>query len=152
VVLTAHVLFSMVVLFACFFLLVNPQIKEEAIALAQGIAKSITPSSPAGSVGLFVPFVTPELSGVFTAPTKLKSMCIMWALAGHSQRREIVQESDEYINAHCRLWISQRMNAMLCGGETAAKYEQNLVRGVCVRYTCARDWREFPHSKCAPTW
>jgi hypothetical protein len=52
--------------FACslafFLLLVNPQIKQEAIALAQGIAKSITPSSPSESVGLFVPF--PFLSTV----------------------------------------------------------------------------------------
>ena len=33
----------------------NPQTKEEAIALATGIADSVTPDCP-GDVGLFVPF------------------------------------------------------------------------------------------------
>ena len=33
----------------------NPQTKDEAIELAQGIADAVTPESP-GDVGLFVPF------------------------------------------------------------------------------------------------
>ena len=35
----------------------NPQTKDEAIALASGIAAAVTPSSPDSDVALFVPYV-----------------------------------------------------------------------------------------------
>lgn len=78
--------------------------------------------------------VTPEVGGAFTgavSPGMLKSMGIEWALAGHSERRTINQESDEYINAQCKLLIENDMNVVLCIGETLEEFEKNLVGPVC---------------------
>lgn len=131
----------------------NPQTKAEAVDLARGIAASITEDSPC-DVGLFVPFpfigtvqeivgdklvvgaemVTPEEKGAFTggiSPIMLKSMGIEWALAGHSERRTINKESDDYINAQCRMLIEHEMNVILCIGETLEEFEKDLVGPVC---------------------
>jgi len=131
----------------------NPSTKAEAVDLARGIAASVTDDSPC-DVGLFVPFtfietvrdivgekivvgaemVTPEMKGAFTggiAPVMLKSLGIEWALAGHSERRTINRETDEYINAQCRMLIEQDMNVILCIGETLEEFEKNLVGPVC---------------------
>eukprot|EP00977_Amphora_coffeiformis_P011642 scaffold2804_cov181-Amphora_coffeaeformis.AAC.10 len=58
-------------------------------------------------------------------------MGIEWALAGHSERRTINKESDEYINAQCKLLIENGMNVVLCIGETLEEFEKNLVDAVC---------------------
>ncbi|KAL7571983.1 hypothetical protein ACA910_001641 [Epithemia clementina (nom. ined.)] len=131
----------------------NPQTKQEAIDLATGIADSIDPSAP-GDVGIFVPFpfieavqnvigdkaivgaqcVLPELKGAFTggvSPAMLQSMGVKWALAGHSERREIFKESDEFINAQCRLLVENDMNVILCIGESLEEFEKNLVKDIC---------------------
>jgi len=131
----------------------NPQTKSEAVDLARGIAESITADSPA-DVGIFVPFpfletvqsvvgdklvvgaemVTPEMKGAFTggvSPCMLKSIGIEWALAGHSERRTIYGESDEYINAQCKILVENDMNVVLCIGETLDEFEKSLVNAVC---------------------
>mmetsp|Transcript_24181 Transcript_24181/g.35338 ORF Transcript_24181/g.35338 Transcript_24181/m.35338 type:complete len:294 (-) Transcript_24181:356-1237(-) len=131
----------------------NPGTKAEAIELASGIAASVTPDSPC-DVALFVPFpfiesaqnavgekltvgaemITPEESGAFTggiSASMLDSIGVSWALAGHSERRTINNETDEYINAQCVKLIEEGMNVMLCIGETEDEYEKNLVGNVC---------------------
>jgi len=77
---------------------------------------------------------TPEKAGAFTGGISagmLKSMGIGWALAGHSERRTINQESDEYINAQCKMLIENDMNVVLCIGETDEEFEKSLVESVC---------------------
>ena len=131
----------------------NPQTKAEALELATGIASAVTPDSPC-DVALFVPFpflepvqkavgdklkvgaemVTPEMQGAFTggksAPMR-QSISVEWALAGHSERRTINEESDEYINAQCLKLIEQGMSVILCIGETLEEFEKDLVGAVC---------------------
>lgn len=78
--------------------------------------------------------VTPEEKGAFTggiSPKMLKSINVNWALAGHSERRTICKESDDFINAQCRMLLENDMNAILCIGETEEEFEKNLVRDVC---------------------
>lgn len=78
--------------------------------------------------------VTPQQAGAFTggiSPHMLKSMNVNWALAGHSERRVIYKESNEYINAQCRMLLENEMNVVLCIGETEEEFEKNLVRDVC---------------------
>ena len=78
--------------------------------------------------------VTPQTKGAFTggiSPIMLKSMGIEWALAGHSERRTINKESDEYINAQCRMLIEQDMKVILCIGEALEEFEKDLVGPVC---------------------
>jgi len=131
----------------------NPATKNEAISLAQDIAATVTKDSP-DDIALFVPFpfietvqnivgdkinvgaemVTPEMNGAFTggiSPIMLKSIGVQWALAGHSERRTINQETDEYINAQCLRLIENDMAVILCIGETLGEFENDLAGPVC---------------------
>jgi triosephosphate isomerase len=131
----------------------NPGTRDEAVELAKGIADSITDDSPC-DVALFVPFpfieaaqkaagdkltvgaemVTPESKGAFTggiSSQMLKSIGVEYALAGHSERRTINKESDEYINCQCLRLIENEMNVILCIGETEEEFEKDLVGAVC---------------------
>jgi triosephosphate isomerase len=74
------------------------------------------------------------MQGAFTggiSPVMLKSIGINSALAGHSERRTINHETDEYINAQCLSLIQQDMNVILCIGETDEEFEKDLVAAVC---------------------
>jgi triosephosphate isomerase len=131
----------------------NPQTKEEALELASGIASQVTDDSPC-DVALFVPYpfiesvqsavgdkfpvgaevITPELSGAFTGAISapmLKSVGSQWSLAGHSERRTIVGDTDDDINRQCKILISQGMSVILCTGETLAEFEKSLVGPIC---------------------
>jgi triosephosphate isomerase len=78
--------------------------------------------------------ITPEVNGAFTggiSPLMLKSVGCDWALAGHSERRTVNKETDEYINAQCKMLVEQDMNVILCIGETLEEFEKELVGPVC---------------------
>lgn len=78
--------------------------------------------------------VTPQEKGAYTggvSPQMLKSMGVNWVLAGHSERRTLFGETNEYINAQCRMLVDNGMNVVLCIGETEAEFEKNLVGSVC---------------------
>ena len=61
----------------------------------------------------------------------LKSIGVQWALAGHSERRVIYGETDDYINAQCLKLVEEGMSVMLCIGESLAEFEQDLAGAVC---------------------
>jgi triosephosphate isomerase (TIM) len=74
------------------------------------------------------------MKGAFTgavSASMLKSLGVQWALAGHSERRVIFGEKDEYINGQCLKLIEMGMSVMLCIGESESEYEQNLAGAVC---------------------
>lgn len=132
----------------------NPQTRDEAVALGKEIASTITPDTPDIDIALFVPYVfiestinavdgklmvgaegvSPEQKGAFTgavSSSMVKSIGVNWALAGHSERRTLFGESDEFINGQCLKLIDDGMSVMLCIGETLAEYEQDLAGAVC---------------------
>jgi triosephosphate isomerase len=61
----------------------------------------------------------------------LQSIGVNWALAGHSERRVLFGETDEYINGQVLKLMDLGMSCMLCIGESEAEYEQNLAGCVC---------------------
>jgi triosephosphate isomerase (TIM) len=78
--------------------------------------------------------VCPEIQGAFTgavSASMLHSLGVQWALAGHSERRVIFGETDEYINGQVLKLIEMGMSVMLCIGESLAEYEQDLAPAVC---------------------
>jgi len=132
----------------------NPQTRDEAVTLGKEIAAAITPDTPDIDIALFVPYVfiestmnavdnklmvgaegvSPEVNGAFTGAVScsmLKSIDVNWALAGHSERRTLFAETDDFINGQCLKLIEEGMNVMLCIGETEAEYEQDLAGAVC---------------------
>lgn len=76
----------------------------------------------------------PEINGAFTgavSASMLQSIGVNWALAGHSERRVIFGESDEYINGQVRKLLELGMSCMICIGESELEYEQDLAGAVC---------------------
>jgi triosephosphate isomerase len=74
------------------------------------------------------------MNGAFTgavAASMLQSVGVQWALAGHSERRVIFGEADEYINGQVLKLLDIGMSCMLCIGESDSEYEQNLAGAVC---------------------
>lgn len=74
------------------------------------------------------------MKGAFTgavSASMLKSVGVNWALAGHSERRTIFGENDEYINGQCLKLMELGMNVMLCVGESESEFEQDLASAVC---------------------
>jgi triosephosphate isomerase (TIM) len=61
----------------------------------------------------------------------LKSIGVEWALAGHSERRVIFGEDDEYINQQVLKLLETDMGCMLCIGESESEFEANLAGAVC---------------------
>lgn len=61
----------------------------------------------------------------------LQSVGVQWALAGHSERRVIFGETDEYINGQVKKLLDLGMSCMLCIGESLSEFEQNLAGSVC---------------------
>ena len=81
--------------------------------------------------------VTPEMNGAFTggiSPAMLKSIGVQWALAGHSERRTISNEKDEYINAQCLKLVENGMSVILCIGETLSEFENSLAGSIHRNY------------------
>jgi triosephosphate isomerase len=78
--------------------------------------------------------VCPEMKGAFTGAVSagmLKSVGVQWALAGHSERRVVFGEDDEYINGQCLRIIEEGMSAMLCIGESESEKEADLAGAIC---------------------
>mmetsp|Transcript_36535 Transcript_36535/g.77898 ORF Transcript_36535/g.77898 Transcript_36535/m.77898 type:complete len:188 (-) Transcript_36535:92-655(-) len=74
------------------------------------------------------------MNGAYTgaiSTSMLKSIGVEWALAGHSERRVIFGETDDYINAQCLKIIGEGMGVMLCIGESLEEFEQDLAGSVC---------------------
>jgi triosephosphate isomerase (TIM) len=77
-----------------------------------------------------VPDKQGALTGAVSA-SMLKSVGVQWTLAGHSERRVIFGESDEYINRQVLQLMENGMSCMLCIGESEAEFEKKLAGAVC---------------------
>jgi triosephosphate isomerase len=62
-----------------------------------------------------------EDSGAYTgevSPLMLKSLGVRYVILGHSERRKLFCESDEFINKKVKAALKYRINPILCVGET----------------------------------
>ncbi len=68
----------------------------------------------------------PEASGAFTgevSPELLKDAGCQYIIIGHSERRQIFTETDEFINSKVKKTLDNDLNPILCIGETLEERE-----------------------------
>tara|TARA_R110000868_G_scaffold361457_1_gene623421 strand:- start:3353 stop:4108 length:756 start_codon:yes stop_codon:yes gene_type:complete len=65
-----------------------------------------------------------------TSPVALKDLSIDFTLTGHSERRQLYKESDEFINRKTKLALENGLTTVLCVGETLSERESGSTAGV----------------------
>lgn len=75
-------------------------------------------------------------SGAYTgeiSPDQLKDLGATWTLTGHSERRTIIKESDEFIAEKTKFALDQGLSVILCIGETLDERKAGVTLDVCAR-------------------
>ena len=131
----------------------------EAVATVSELAEILNGKAPEGrEIVVFVPFtaleaassamkaisgastgaenVYPADEGAFTgeiSPVMIKACGAAWVLTGHSERRHILGESDEFVGEKTAFALQNGLRVMLCIGETLEERESGLLRNVLER-------------------
>ena len=131
----------------------------EAVATVNEMAEILKGTAPEGrEIAVFVPFtaleaasaamksiegaatgaenVYPANEGAFTgeiSPVMIKACGASWVLTGHSERRHILGESDEFVGEKTAFALQSGLRVMLCIGETLEERESGLLRNVLER-------------------
>ena len=131
----------------------------EAVATVNEMAEILKGAAPEGrEIAVFVPFtaleaasaamksiegastgaenVYPANEGAFTgeiSPVMIKACGAAWVLTGHSERRHILGESDEFVGEKTAFALQSGLRVMLCIGETLEERESGLLRNVLER-------------------
>jgi triosephosphate isomerase len=80
--------------------------------------------------------VYPANEGAFTgeiSPVMIKACGASWVLTGHSERRHILGESDEFVGEKTAFALQSGLRVMLCIGETLEERESGLLRNALER-------------------
>ncbi|CDK26424.1 unnamed protein product [Kuraishia capsulata CBS 1993] len=75
-------------------------------------------------------------SGAFTGEISvesLKDIGLEWVITGHSERRTIIKESDEFIASKTKFAIDNGVSVILCIGETYEEKQAGVTLDVCKR-------------------
>jgi triosephosphate isomerase len=81
-------------------------------------------------IGLGAQNVFWEEKGAFTgevSPSMLAKLNVHYVIAGHSERRQLFGETDEWVNRKVRAILANRMTPILCVGETLAEREADAT-------------------------
>jgi triosephosphate isomerase len=135
------------------------KLRHEARDTAQALVELLGGKAPEGRQALVIPPFTalrgvrkaikkasgfalgaqnfyPAKEGAFTgeiSPEMLKDMGVTYALAGHSERRHVMGESDQFVGRKVAFGLESGMSMILCVGETiderkAGKLEEVVKR------------------------
>lgn len=77
-----------------------------------------------------------KASGAYTGETsveQLKDLGATWTLTGHSERRTIIKESDEFIAQKTKFALDSGLGVILCIGETLEERKAGVTIEVCAR-------------------
>lgn len=92
-----------------------------------------------------------KASGAYTgeiSPQQLKDLGATWTLTGHSERRTIIKESDEFIADKTKFALDSGIKVILCIGETLEERKAGVTIDVCARQLDAvskivSDWTDI---------
>lgn len=92
-----------------------------------------------------------KASGAFTGEISADQVLDLggkWTLTGHSERRTIIKESDEFIAEKTKFALEQGLSVILCIGETLEERKANVTLDVCARQLDAvskivSDWKNI---------
>ncbi len=79
-----------------------------------------------------------NLSGAYTGEVSaemLKEVGVKLVILGHSERRTLYGESDQFINAKVKLALAEGLEVILCVGETLEEREDGELEAVLKRQT-----------------
>lgn len=74
--------------------------------------------------------------GAFTGeicPEQLKDLGVAWTLTGHSERRTLIKETDEFIAEKTKFALDSGISVILCIGETLEERKGGITIDVCAR-------------------
>jgi len=74
-----------------------------------------------------------EDAGAFTGEVSVDMLCelgVKWCIIGHSERRQMFNESDEAINKKAQKLISKGVTPIICVGETLEEFERGITEDV----------------------
>ena len=80
-----------------------------------------------------------EKQGAFTGEISaemLREFGVEYVIVGHSERRHLMQESDDQINKKLKTVLRNKMKPILCVGETEDERELELTQKVITRQLC----------------
>ncbi|KAK2804315.1 triosephosphate isomerase, partial [Onygenales sp. PD_10] len=89
-----------------------------------------------GRIAVSAQNVFDKPSGAFTGELsvdQLKDANVSWTLVGHSERRVILKESDEFVARKTKSAIDGGLNVILCIGESLEEREANKTMDVVTR-------------------
>ncbi len=80
--------------------------------------------------------VYPAPSGAYTgeiSPRMLKALGCRWCICGHSERRQLFGETDEFVSRKVRALLDEGITPILCVGETAEERRDGRTAEVVQR-------------------
>jgi len=87
--------------------------------------------------------------GAFTgeiSPKMLKDLGVEYIILGHSERRQILKETDEMINNKLKAVLGAGLKPILCIGETQEEKKEGITKRV-IRRQLEKDLKEIQNSK-----
>ncbi|RLV94929.1 Triosephosphate isomerase [Spathaspora sp. JA1] len=98
-----------------------------SLAVAQNKQKTVA----VGAQNVYV-----KSSGAYTgeiAPQQILDTGATWTLTGHSERRTLIKESDEFIAEKTKFALDSGLSVILCIGETLEERKSGVTLDVCAR-------------------
>lgn len=102
-----------------------------AAYIATAVAAVKAPTVEVGAQDIYT-----KASGAFTGETAASQVLDLgakWTLTGHSERRTIFNESDEFIAEKTKFGLDSGLKVILCIGETLEERKADVTLKVCAR-------------------
>lgn len=106
---------------------------DVVVAVPDLFAKLALDESKGSDIKIGVQNAYPKESGSFTGETSVHALAdlgVEYVIVGHSERREIFNESDAFINEKVLAVFEQGMTPILCVGETLDQKEKGETKEV----------------------